>query len=54
MTRKISERAIRAMPYESRVRRYEQEKDMLFNKLSNLSAEEIRQRHDELVRKWMI
>ena len=54
MTRKISERAIRAMPYESRVRRYEQEKDILFNKISNLSAEEIREKHEELVRKWMI
>ena len=51
---KISEQAIKAMPYEQRLKNYEREKNELFYKVSNLSAAEMRERHQELVRKWRV
>jgi hypothetical protein len=50
----ISERAIRAMPYETRLRFYEREKDELFLRISNMSTAEIAKAHSDLARKWMV
>lgn len=51
---KLSERAIRAMPYEQRLKNYEREKNELFYKISHMSAAEMREKHQELVRKWRV
>ena len=51
---KISEQAIKAMPYEVRLRHYENEKNELFYKTSHLPAEEMREKHQELIRKWRV
>ena len=42
------------MSYQERLRRYHQEKDALFQKYRNCSAEELQKKHDELVKKWGI
>ena len=57
MTKKkqtMSDRAIRAMPYESRLRHYTQEKNDLFDKIAGMTAEEVRKAHEDLARKWNI
>lgn len=54
MTRKISDRMIRAMPYESRLKHYDREKNELFMKKSDVSAAELAKAHEELARKWMV
>ena len=48
----LSERAIRAMPYESRIIHYNREKDELFNSIRDMPASEVQRRHEELVKKW--
>ena len=48
----MSERAIRAMPYESRIIHYNREKDDLFNSIKDMPASEVQRRHEELVKKW--
>ena len=53
-TQKISDRAIRAMSYESRLKHYEQEKDRLFSRISNMSAAEVAKAHAELAKKWRV
>ena len=50
--KKISERAIRAMPYETRLRNYEREKNAMFNKIAGLPASEVAQKHADLAKKW--
>ena len=42
------------MSYKERLRRYHQEKDELFRKYRNCSAEELQKKHDELIKKWGI
>ena len=51
---KISEQAIKAMPYEGRLRHYEREMNELFYKISHLSAAEVHEKHNELIRKWRV
>ena len=53
-TQKISDRAIRAMPYESRLKHYEQEKDRLFSRIANMSAADVAKAHAELAKKWRV
>lgn len=52
--KKLSERAIRAMTYESRLKNYEREKQELFMKSAHLPEEEVQTKHQELIRKWQI
>ena len=49
-----SEREIRKMPYDKRLRMYEEEKDELFRKSVKMSAAEISAAHAELARKWNV
>ena len=51
---KLTEAAIRAMPYEQRLKNYEREKNDLFYKISHLSAAEVQEKHNELIRKWRV
>ena len=51
---KISDRAIRSMPYQSRLKAYEREKDQLFERIAGMSAREVQEAHDALIRKWKI
>ena len=51
---KLTEAAIRAMPYEQRLKNYEREKNELFFKISHLSAAEVQEKHNELIRKWRV
>ena len=53
MTR-LTEAAIRAMPYEQRLKNYNMEKNELFYKTSHLPAEEMMEKHQELIRKWRV
>ena len=50
----LTDRAIRAMPYESRLRHYTQEKNELFDQIAHMTAEEVRKAHEDLARKWKI
>ena len=43
---KLSEHAIRAMPYEQRLKNYEREKNDLFYKIAHLSAAEVQEKHN--------
>ena len=49
-----SEREIRRMPYDKRLRMYEEEKDELFRRSVNMSAADISVAHAELARKWNV
>lgn len=49
-----SDRAIRAMSRETREKLYRQEKDELFMQIKGLSAAEVQEAHDALIRKWRI
>lgn len=51
---KLTEAAIRAMPYEQRLKNYKREKNELFYKISHLSASEVQEKHNELIRKWRV
>jgi hypothetical protein len=51
---KITDRAIRAMPYESRLKNYEKEKDALFLKIKGMSASEVAEAHRKLAEKWKV
>ena len=51
---KLSSRSIRAMPYESRLRNYEREKNALFDRIADMSASEVAKAHAELARKWKV
>lgn len=48
----LSDRAIRAMPYESRIIHYNREKDDLFHSIKDMPASEVQRMHEELVKKW--
>lgn len=48
----LSERAIRAMPYESRILHYNREKDELLRNYAGLPARELAERHEALIKKW--
>lgn len=50
----MSDRAIRALPYEKRLEYYHKDKDELFMKLSKLPAAEVQKAHEELIKKWRI
>lgn len=50
--RKAADAAARTLPYQERLKRYHAEKDEMFRKYRNCSAEELQKKHDELVRKW--
>lgn len=51
---KMSDRAIRSMPYESRLRNYEREKNALFDRIADMSAAEVAKAHADLARKWRV
>ena len=51
---KITDRAIRAMPYESRLKNYEKEKDALFLKIKGMSAADVAEAHRKLAEKWKV
>ena len=51
---KLTEHAIKAMPYEQRLRNYEREKNDLFFKIAHMSASEVQEKHNELIRKWRV
>lgn len=48
----LSERAIRALPYESRILYYNREKDELLRNHAGLPARELAERHEALIKKW--
>ena len=50
----FSDKAIRLMSYETRLAKYNQEKDELFRTYKGVSASELQRAHDELIRKWRI
>ena len=50
----LSERAIRAMPYELRIQNYEREKDDLFMRIKDLPAAEVAEAHRALAEKWKL
>lgn len=54
MSPKISERAIRAMPYELRLKHYEREKNDLFMRIAHMPPSEVAREHAELARKWRV
>lgn len=57
MTKKkmtLSDRAIRSMPYEMRLRNYEREKNTLFDKSANMSTASVAKAHAELAAKWRV
>jgi len=51
---KITERMIRAMPYEIRLQHYNREKDEMFQKNQGVSARELQRLHEELIKKWKV
>lgn len=54
ITKEVSSRAIRAMPYESRLKNYEREKNELFARIRDMSAAEVAKAHAELAKKWRV
>ena len=48
----LSDRAIRALPYESRIQHYNREKTEMFAKYSGLPAWKFQEMHEELRKKW--
>lgn len=54
MGKTISDRAIRVMPYDSRLKNYEREKDELFFKIRNMTAAEVAEAHRKLAEKWRV
>lgn len=50
----LSERAIRAMPYELRLQNYEREKNELFMQIRDMPASAVAEAHQELARKWKV
>ena len=50
----LSDRAIRAMPYELRLRNYEREKNELFMQIRDLPAHAVAEAHRELAEKWRV
>lgn len=47
-------KAIKAMPYDVRLRNYEREKNALFSKIADLPASEVAKAHADLAKKWMV
>ena len=54
MTQKLTARAIRAMPYVIRLQHYNEEKNVLFSKLQNMTQAEKDAATRDLARKWMV
>jgi len=52
--KKLTERAIRAIPYEVRIQHYNREKDEMFRQNQGLPASELQKLHEELVKKWKV
>ena len=50
----LSARAIRAMPYESRIQHYSREKDEMFYKNRGMPAWKLSELHEELRKKWNV
>ena len=51
---KINDRAIRAMPYDTRLKHYEREKEELFFQIRDMSPNEVSEAHRRLAQKWRI
>ena len=51
---KITERTIRAMPYDTRLKLYEKEKNEMFEKLRGVSAKDMEEAHKRLAQKWKV
>lgn len=47
-------KAIRSLPYAVRLKKYEQEKEELFYKIRDMSAEDVSEAHRKLAEKWGI
>ena len=54
MSPKLTDRAIRAMPYESRVRRYNQDKNDLYRNFPDRSVEWLETERKKLEKKWLV
>lgn len=54
MSPKITDRTIRAMLYDTRLRHYEREKNDLFYKIASMSAAEVAKAHADLAKKWRV
>lgn len=48
----LTDRQIRRMSYQERQAHYIQEKNELFYSINNMTAEQVREAHDALIRKW--
>ena len=51
---RITERTIRAMPYDTRLRLYEKEKNEMFERLRGASARDMEEAHKKLDQKWKV
>jgi len=54
MSPKITDRTIRAMPYESRIVRYNQEKNELYRNNSDKSSAWLEEERMKLEKKWRV
>ena len=45
---------IKHMSADERMRHYQQEKDDLFYQMRNMTAQEVRDAHEDLRKKWMV
>ena len=51
---RVTASQIKHMSADERNRRYEQEKDELFYHMKNMTAEEVRDAHESLRKKWRV
>lgn len=53
-SKSLADVAIRAMPYEMRLRNYEREKNELFSRIGSMTLREVAKAHADLVEKWRV
>ena len=51
---KLTERAIRAMPYETLIQHYNREKDEMLRQNQGLPARELQLKIEALIKKWKV
>lgn len=54
MTRTMTRSQIKHMSADERMRHYQQEKDDLFYRMRNMTAQEVRDAHEALREKWRV
>lgn len=54
MTMTMTRSQIKHMSADERMRHYQQEKDDLFYQMRNMTAQEVRDAHEDLRKKWMV